>query len=94
MWKFTTYDGRQVMAKLTWPLTIKIYIPFIYAKFGICTLPFIYFSRYKTAKSLKNGKIKNYILEISLFTITVITQGISVRITKGHIFYLLQDICM
>ena len=27
----------------------------------------IFFSRYKTAKSLKNGKIKNYILEISLF---------------------------
>jgi hypothetical protein len=50
-----------------WPGELKIYIPFTYAKFWTCTLPFIYFSRYKTAKSLKNGKIKKYILEISLF---------------------------
>jgi hypothetical protein len=50
-----------------WPDELKIYIPFTYAKFWTCTLPFIYFSRYKTAKSLKNGKMKNYILEISLF---------------------------
>jgi hypothetical protein len=53
----------------TWIENKKIYIPvpFIYAKFWICTLPFIHFSRYKTAKSLKNGKIIKYILEISLF---------------------------
>jgi hypothetical protein len=63
-----TDDGRQMMAKAhLWPGELNIYIPFTYAKFWTCTLPFIYFSRYKTAKSLKNGKIKKYILEISLF---------------------------
>ena len=59
-WRWQTTDAK-------WWQKLKIYIPFIYAKFWICTLPFIYFSRYKTAKSLKNENIKNYILEISLF---------------------------
>ena len=78
MGKFTTYDGRTDAGRRRTPSDgksshglcpgeLKIYIPFIYAKFWICTLPFIYFSRYKTAKSLKNGNIKKYILEISLF---------------------------
>jgi hypothetical protein len=39
-------------------------------------------------------KLKIIFWKLAFFTITVITQGISVRITKGHMFFLLQDICM
>ena len=57
-WRWQTTDAKR-WQKLTWPLTrwAKNLYTFHISKFWTCTLPFLYFSRYKTAKSLKNGKI-------------------------------------